>query len=514
MDADLRIDVSLLPGPPQNEKIEPTKLDKNNKFIAIQKFGATNDDEVGFDKNAVVIVTEKRLDGWWKVEYNGQSGWAPGSFLKKMAVQNYEPVVLGQKQKAAAPAAPPRPEPTVKAPPERRKSVVRRSLVGWQEISSRALVANRAKAANATKASAPAPTAASSAMHVTKASFEKTDDQGISFPKGASVEVLDKDADSGWSYIEYNGKEGWAPSDYLEPAKPKSPAKPKPAAAKPAPAKPAAAKPKPAPAPSPKPKTVSGGGVAAMAAKMAAANVGSRAGPAKPGPPKPAPAGRKPTIAKPGPPKPAPAKPVASAKPRLPTVGGGVAAMAAKMAAANVGGKPPVIGGKKPTVSKAKPPAVPAAPKAKAKPKAGPAKPKPPAVPAASKKKAGKAGPCAKANYAPETDTEVGFKKGEALEIMEAAGEWTFVKNSSGAEGWAPSEYIDTGGGSAPAKPTGPKMWKAKANFTAESDQELTIKKGDSLYEVEPEADGWICCKKGGKEGWIPSDYLVAFYGL
>ena len=52
----------------------------------------------------------------------------------------------------------------------------------------------------------------------------------------------------------------------------------------------------------------------------------------------------------------------------------------------------------------------PAAPKAKLKPKVGPAKPKPPAVPTAPKKQNG---PCAKANYAPETDSEVGFKKGE-----------------------------------------------------------------------------------------------------
>ena len=97
-----------------------------------------------------------------------------------------------------------------------------------------------------------------------------------------------------------------------------------------------------------------------MAAKMAAANIGSKAGPAKPGPPKPGPpkpvpAGKKPAIA-----KPAPVKPVAAAKPKLSVSGGGVAAMAAKMAAANVGGKAPVpaLGGKKPAASKAKPPAV------------------------------------------------------------------------------------------------------------------------------------------------------------
>ena len=83
----------------------------------------------------------------------------------------------------------------------------------------------------------------------------------------------------------------------------------------------------------------------------------------------------------------------------------------------------------------------------------------------------------------------------QALEILEAAGEWTFVKNAAGKEGWAPSEYIDAAGPTPrapatpakPTKPTGPKMWKAKANFTAESDQELTVKKGDSLFEVEPE---------------------------
>ena len=68
----------------QNEKVEPKVLEKDNKFIAMQKFEAKQDDEVGFDKNAVVVVKEKRLDGWWLVAYDGKEGWAPGSFLKKM----------------------------------------------------------------------------------------------------------------------------------------------------------------------------------------------------------------------------------------------------------------------------------------------------------------------------------------------------------------------------------------------------------------------------------------------
>lgn len=41
------------------------------KHVSSEKYTAQQDDEVSFEKNAVIVVKEKRLDGWWKVEYQG-----------------------------------------------------------------------------------------------------------------------------------------------------------------------------------------------------------------------------------------------------------------------------------------------------------------------------------------------------------------------------------------------------------------------------------------------------------
>ena len=41
------------------------------------------DDEISFPEGAVVDVLQKRLDGWWLVRYEDQTGLAPGTFLRK-----------------------------------------------------------------------------------------------------------------------------------------------------------------------------------------------------------------------------------------------------------------------------------------------------------------------------------------------------------------------------------------------------------------------------------------------
>jgi hypothetical protein len=50
-----------------------------------------NDDEIGFEKGVVLTVLEKKLDGWWRVQYQGKEGWTPGSYLKRMEIQVFEP---------------------------------------------------------------------------------------------------------------------------------------------------------------------------------------------------------------------------------------------------------------------------------------------------------------------------------------------------------------------------------------------------------------------------------------
>eukprot|EP00041_Stephanoeca_diplocostata_P030822 m.941625 g.941625 ORF g.941625 m.941625 type:complete len:272 (-) comp23834_c2_seq13:1780-2595(-) len=123
------------------------------------------------------------------------------------------------------------------------------------------------------------------ATHVTKAAYKNTDETGISFPADAEVEVVEADmTGTGWTYIKYNGAEGWAPTDYLNPKpktstaggggdKPPTPVRPGVSGGAPA---------KPNPPAVPKPP--------AMASKPAV-------GGAKPPPVPPVPGGRKPAVA-------------------------------------------------------------------------------------------------------------------------------------------------------------------------------------------------------------------------
>jgi uncharacterized protein YgiM (DUF1202 family) len=433
--------------------------ENKSKHITLQKYTALEPDEVSFEKSAIVVVKEKRMDGWWKVEHNGKSGWAPGSYLKTAAVQTYKPVVLGSQGAAksvgaqGSPAAePPKPAPpgadgvvtrrkvdTVKIPPERRTSVAARSEDGI----AAAIRAKKAKAsggggggsADAGAADGPGrprrpsvETVINSSYHVTKAAFTKEDDSGISFPAGAEVEVMERDTGTGWTYILYKGLEGWAPSDYLEAAG-------------------AAAKTAPPPVPA-APKA----GSRATASKLKAAP----AVPAAPTKPKAAPA----VPAAPAKPKAAPAVPAAPAKPAAP--------------------KPtvPSLPKKKASVSsKAAPPPVPALPSKPAKPgkmaSAGsntgfknvleqaqakmvaknnaPPKPAAPAKPAAPKPSSGSRPPkpaapqtsmnhTAIADYKAETDAETSLTKGMPLNAGETADGWTMVTTETGAEGWVPSD--------------------------------------------------------------------------
>lgn len=71
-----------------SKRLTSSPLDE--KYIATSKFEAANADEIAFDKGVVLTVVEKKLDGWWLVAYQGKEGWAPGSYLKRLEVQEYK----------------------------------------------------------------------------------------------------------------------------------------------------------------------------------------------------------------------------------------------------------------------------------------------------------------------------------------------------------------------------------------------------------------------------------------
>jgi len=490
----------------QNEKIEPEALEKDNKYIAVQSYKAEQGDEIGFEKNAVLQVREKRMDGWWKVSYQGEEGWAPGSFLKKLSVQEYTPMILGKDGKGKMPPAKPdppksnkKPDP-IKKPPTRRESIFlnRGDDVGFSAISNkldRMSISQNNKPITVKKSAPvvpkalakpnmfggvggaklkpvvpaqPKPSAAKSKqnMYKTLGAFTKEDESGISFPKDASVEVVEEDTGTGWTLIVYKGDEGWAPTDYLEKEK-AGPSRPEPATMQ--------------------PKSYGGGGnVAAMAAAMK--NGGGLKPKGKANPP-----------AIPKAPQPKKANPPAI--PKAPQ------------------SKKPAFG------NKANPPAIPKLPTAKK----GPAIPKLPTKPTVAKQ-----GPVipskpsaatsnhthiAVAKYTAESDSEISLMKGDLGSVSDVADDWSFFTNSKGQEGWAPSEFLGPNKPKpavipAKPKPSVPKksnqiMLKTKGDFNGESDQELSFKANEMLTQIEPDADGWIWAKnKFGKEGYVPADYV------
>lgn len=61
----------------------PTPPSAAENHITINAYAAQGQDEISFEKGVIVKVLEKRLDGWWKVDYGGRVGFAPAIFLQR-----------------------------------------------------------------------------------------------------------------------------------------------------------------------------------------------------------------------------------------------------------------------------------------------------------------------------------------------------------------------------------------------------------------------------------------------
>ncbi|MGH0147082.1 UNVERIFIED_CONTAM: hypothetical protein FKN15_009926 [Acipenser sinensis] len=57
--------------------------DEEEKYTVIYPYTARDKDEINLDGGMTVEVIQKNLEGWWKIRYQGQEGWAPASYLKK-----------------------------------------------------------------------------------------------------------------------------------------------------------------------------------------------------------------------------------------------------------------------------------------------------------------------------------------------------------------------------------------------------------------------------------------------
>ncbi|KAL1257731.1 hypothetical protein QQF64_010975 [Cirrhinus molitorella] len=75
------------------------------RYITIQPFSSSSQDELGFESGVTVEVIQRNLEGWWFIRYGGKEGWAPAAYLKKMqdgvmagnqATETNKPAVQGQ----------------------------------------------------------------------------------------------------------------------------------------------------------------------------------------------------------------------------------------------------------------------------------------------------------------------------------------------------------------------------------------------------------------------------------
>ncbi|KAI4888271.1 hypothetical protein NFI96_013856, partial [Prochilodus magdalenae] len=76
---------------PSTYLISPTEQQDNrrtskedSRYVTVQSYSSSGQDELGFECGATVEVIQKNLEGWWFIRYEGKEGWAPASYLRKL----------------------------------------------------------------------------------------------------------------------------------------------------------------------------------------------------------------------------------------------------------------------------------------------------------------------------------------------------------------------------------------------------------------------------------------------
>lgn len=203
---------------------ERARPGEEEQYICTEDYFPSNPDEVSLDRGTVVEVIQKNLDGWWWVRQNGKEGWAPATYMMKAEKAHMERVarasgvqIVGKLEDISdlmqdedgddswddEPDPPPRPI-------RNYLSQKSRSL----ERGGSLRPPPRQNSIKNIKVDIKPPKVTKS-QYVTIADFTDTVGDGISFSKGESVEVKEKTAD-GWWFVSIGGKEGWAPSTFIE----------------------------------------------------------------------------------------------------------------------------------------------------------------------------------------------------------------------------------------------------------------------------------------------------------
>lgn len=116
--------------------------------------------------------------------------------------------------------------------------------------------------------------------------------------------------------------------------------------------------------------------------------------------------------------------------------------------------------------------------------------------------------PCYKtvADLVTEGEGQVGFVKGEIVDVIEENEFWWFIR-VHGEEGWAPADHIEQCEIDLNDQ-VFHRQYRATTEFITEADGEVGMGIGDILDVIEETDTGWWFVKKGQMEGWAPSAYL------
>lgn len=135
-------------------------------------------------------------------------------------------------------------------------------------------------------------------------------------------------------------------------------------------------------------------------------------------------------------------------------------------------------------------------------------------------------------DYRAQRNEELSIKKNEKLRILDDSMGWWRVENESKETGFVPSNYVrkpktiwkkftskkstDTNGEYCdPADAFGRRAGKpaqgivsVKYGYVPKREDELELKKGDTVVVLEKEGDGWWRGQVRGHSGWFPSNYV------
>ncbi|KAJ3589402.1 hypothetical protein NHX12_010247, partial [Muraenolepis orangiensis] len=186
------------------------------KYSVVYPYAARDQDEIDLEKDMVVEVIQKNLEGWWKIRYQGREGWAPASYLKKVDMQT-------QKQSAggAAHASTSDLEGCSRPSQQINGNGAKDGKISPFSDGNKLKLRQRPpprrdlsipRGANLPKP--PVPPQVEEEFY-TIADFQTTIPDGISFQAGIKVEVIEKNS-SGWWYIQIDDKEGWAPITFID----------------------------------------------------------------------------------------------------------------------------------------------------------------------------------------------------------------------------------------------------------------------------------------------------------